>query len=131
MKIKKKVLTYERAKKLIQANGIKTRRQYWEFRKSTPELRELLPFDFVNFWGSKFEGNGIFFNTEMYTYDELLEVCAKNELYNMKDYRDFKKNSDKHRDRMPFEPKLVYTEEWKGWPTFFSNVHSKSLKSKV
>lgn len=118
-------ISYADAKKMIQANNIRNRRQYWEFRKSSSTLTKLLPFDYVNYWVDVFESNAIFFNTKPYSIKELMELCALNDIYSSKDYLKFKKESTEHGFKMPYNPKVVYND-WITWDKFFIKTYMLS-----
>lgn len=123
MKVKLNCLSYDEAKKLIKKNGVTNRTEYRAFRSKSAENKELLPYDYENYWGLDFVSNADFFNTEKYSYDKLLSVCKKNKLSTKEVYRAFKKHSKIHGPHMPFEPTNAHYAEWKGWKEFFNEVN--------
>lgn len=132
-------LTYEELKKYVKERNIKTKNEYLEnLRKDYKYNEKLIPYNPSTFYSKDiWKGWSIFLKNKIYKkskyavyypYDECKEVIKK---YNFKSKSDFINRISeiiKSDNRIPYNPYVVYRNEWVDWIEFLNTNNLNSSK---
>ena len=115
---KKNWMSYEAAQALMQGLGIKTVRQFKEWRRSS-ERPNKFPANPNEVYKSKWKGWNAFFGKRSWRSYESARILM--ERIGIKTWRQFQEwsRSGKRPEDFPSHPHDVYKSEWKGWVCIF------------
>ena len=129
----KSFLSYEDLQKIVQEAGVRTIKEYQNYRKKHPELN--LPFDPNLVYKDRWTGWGDFLGTgykvrkNFLSYEDAQSIMQEAGVKTSEEYKIYRK---KHPElNLPSDPPVVYKDHWTDWGDFLGTgyKHSKNFVS--
>ncbi|MCY4512321.1 MAG: DEAD/DEAH box helicase family protein, partial [Bdellovibrionales bacterium] len=106
----------EKVAEILRRKGIKTQTEYWEKRKSDPELQLLpdsLPHAYKMKWSDiqKLVGLKVVVRAEDHSLEEIAEILRRKEIRTLTEYWE-KRKSDPELQKLPYNLNIAYNIKW-------------------
>ncbi|MFA7654042.1 MAG: DEAD/DEAH box helicase [Candidatus Magasanikbacteria bacterium] len=115
-----KSLTYEQLRSAVQAAGISSFAQYWQYKKDHPAETKAWPREPYRTYEDAWEKNdqNFFVKKKFISMADFKERLAMHNITTSPDYARFRNQHPELVKNWPAFPKKIYKDEWPGWSKF-------------